>query len=452
MNNEIRSNTLTRLGLIATLAGSILATEHPAAAAEPSGGSQPLGDYYSVRRDVRRCAFPMCGGFFVKLVNQSATLCADGVRRAECYVTALDLAPLRLSDTDSAELTAEANRFLLKGKFQRRIFPRWGTFGHLVVNEAWEGHSNATATGRFLRLWDTGIRCITTPCPTVHGQLLNLARREFPVGTLDLSGISDDPTDAFEQLGEPAGVLVAATITPVAPATGGVGVDASEYYLPFPSGPQACGSRGLSPCYSGEFCNFPDTADCGRADRPGVCKPVPELCTQEFAPVCGCDGQTYGNACSAHAAGVSVDFEGPCEPEPVACGARLGNTCAAGEFCSFPPAAICGRADGTGVCEPRPILCTREYRPVCGCNGQTYGNACSANAAGVSVDSEGECPCPPNLECPVSSCILRPPTTGGFCPAVFNPVCGCDNNTYGNACEASRAGVPSFIPGPCGAD
>ncbi len=64
-------------------------------------------------------------------------------------------------------------------------------------------------------------------------------------------------------------------------------------------------------CGDGAFCLFADET-CGEAD-PGVCTPIPEMCTMQFDPVCGCDGEEYGNACGAYSAGQSIRVLGTCD-------------------------------------------------------------------------------------------------------------------------------------------
>lgn len=199
--------------------------------------------------------------------------------------------------------------------------------------------------------------------------------------------------------------------------------------LPPPTLGQACGGMAGIGCDAGEFCNYEIADSCGAADAMGVCETIPEVCTMQVDPVCGCDNNEYSNSCFANAAGVSVAVNGTCATFPPPAPPTLGMACDgfgpssnvicdAGEFCKFDTSDSCG--DSAGVCTEIPNVCTEEFNPVCGCDGTTYPNPCHAYAQGTSPSSYGSCanqpPTPPPSNNPNSCeglCGSSSPTDGG---------------------------------------
>lgn len=74
------------------------------------------------------------------------------------------------------------------------------------------------------------------------------------------------------------------------------------------------------------------------------------------------------------------------------CGGIIGTLCEnTTDYCQLAQGECVSVSDAAGQCVVKPEVCTRDYRPVCGCNGKTYPNACEAAAAGTSIALSGAC-------------------------------------------------------------
>ena len=196
-----------------------------------------------------------------------------------------------------------------------------------------------------------------------------------------------------------------------------------------------------------------------------------EICTADYTPVCGDNGKTYSNKCSACSSGeIDAWTAGECPPP-------VWTTCTEeqkkAEICTLDYTPVCGDNGKTysnkcvacssgeitawtaGECPP-PVwttcteeqkqnqVCTMEYVPVCGDNGKTYGNKCSACSSGeINAWTVGECA---NVWTPCTAEQIE----NKACTMEYVPVCGNNGKTYGNKCEACSSGeISAWTFGEC---
>jgi len=150
-------------------------------------------------------------------------------------------------------------------------------------------------------------------------------------------------------------------------------------------------------------------------------------CSPDLQPVCGCNGVEYNNACSAfYYGGVTSYTNSPCSAND----------------CRRIPSII-----DFGACA-MPLGWARMEQGCMMLSGCSYVGQNGFDYSDLFFDNEQDCSegCGAGVTCVDSSQI----DLTALCPAVVDPVCGCNGVTYNNSCEAiNYGGVTSYTAGPC---
>ena len=268
-----RARILVVVFLILLAATTRTPSADSAAVAPKKANSKPKPNinnstFYLVRPDLRRCASPMCGGYFVRRVNSDRTQCANGRQMSECYVAIIDWSgiaeaeiiksiarDMNTSDPNASTFTlteyvvdfAKLNGALLRGAIVRKGNQN-GRYGVFKASEVWYAANDEKPYGDFYRVRDLGIKCIAAPCLTHQETKLNEPSQQKIAG-IDLNDARAGQTaleQAQTEMTSSNGIIVSgghSTVT--GPAGRGLMLKASQFYLRQASKKS---EAGLKPC------------------------------------------------------------------------------------------------------------------------------------------------------------------------------------------------------------
>ena len=224
----MRFSTVLFISALATAcSSSVNVVDETVADTEEAASLKSTSTYFTVRHDARRCVSPICGGYYVKRLNETHTTCADGSSTTgECYVAEINWSA---ADVDGATGT------IVRGKISKKDYGTMGKFGILTPSEVWMAANTNAASGTYYRAENNGIVCIKAPCFTITADKLN------DKNTRTASQLGGASAAAASTAMTKAAIIVAGNVTDV--TGGGRSLSVSQYWtraVAAPKDPTSC--------------------------------------------------------------------------------------------------------------------------------------------------------------------------------------------------------------------
>jgi len=142
---------------------------------------------YSIKPDMRKCASPMCGGYWISPVNKVYVDIPTPYEAEDplwepkpIYVAAIDFKKLGLTKDEiyrfqdlifngQALIAGYLTTYPYKTA-ESRVLPR---LKQIVATETWGGANTNPPVGAFLDVKISGIKCIQAPCPYFKALKIN---------------------------------------------------------------------------------------------------------------------------------------------------------------------------------------------------------------------------------------------------------------------------------------
>lgn len=198
---------------------------------------------YQVKPDYRKCALPMCGGWFLTPVNQYSLQLEDSDEAYQhsllvpntIYVAYINYRPMGLTQLQIAQLetSMRQGQALLRGQVTNNA----ATIKTLVAQNAWTSPNTNEPVGPYLKISSSGIVCITTPCPYYKAELINADYfSNFDALTFEKAGLDKEQEASAWQAVATNGLVITGVKYPSTGQTGpGTGISATKVFFSFPA-------------------------------------------------------------------------------------------------------------------------------------------------------------------------------------------------------------------------